>query len=256
MLERFLEIKSAISKALIDIKEEQMMVNVEFETVTTIVKGLKPVKIGLEKLCSQNATLLTAEGVFSFVIGKLNEQNSEFAKNMKYSLIQRMNERRNVNLIGLMQYLNFGRKYEAAAVTGDISRLPGKNCLVRQAQMIGIRLFCEEEESIYNSSHSEEESIKILKETPLTLDEKLEKIIYSKTKVLYCTTKKRTSFNKIIKQEMQLFDSTENLSLNIIKLCGALKTIPPTSVEAERAFSAAGLFVTKLRTRLSDKSIN
>ncbi|GFV87178.1 uncharacterized protein TNCV_5113961 [Trichonephila clavipes] len=103
MLERFLEIKSAISKVLIDIKEEQMMVNVDFETVTTIVKGLKPVKIGLEKLCSQNATLLTAEGVFSFVIGELNEQSSEFAKNMKYSLIQRINEKRNVNLIGLMQ---------------------------------------------------------------------------------------------------------------------------------------------------------
>ncbi|GFS89091.1 uncharacterized protein TNCV_1258471 [Trichonephila clavipes] len=256
MLERFLEIKSAISKALIDIKEEQMMVNVEFETVTTIVKGLKPVKIGLEKLCSRNATLLTAESVFFFVIGELNEQNSEFAKNMKYSLIQRINERRNVNLIGLMQYLNFGRKYEAAAITGDISRLPGKNCLVRQAQMIGRRLFCEEEESISNSSHSEEESIEILKEKPLTLDEKLEKAIYSKTKVLYCSTKKSTSFNKIMKQEMQLFDSTENPSSNIIKLCDALKTIPPTSVEAERAFSAAGLFITKLRTRLSDKSIN
>ncbi|GFU89360.1 uncharacterized protein TNCV_1783421 [Trichonephila clavipes] len=48
MLERFLGIKSVISKALIDIKEEQMMVNVEFETVTTIVKGLKSVKIGLK----------------------------------------------------------------------------------------------------------------------------------------------------------------------------------------------------------------
>ncbi|GFU33659.1 uncharacterized protein TNCV_2830341 [Trichonephila clavipes] len=68
MLERFLEIKSAISKALIDVKEEQKMVNVEFETVTTIVKVLKPVKIGLEKLCSRNATLLTAKEVFSFVI--------------------------------------------------------------------------------------------------------------------------------------------------------------------------------------------
>ncbi|GFX26589.1 uncharacterized protein TNCV_4536011 [Trichonephila clavipes] len=70
MLERFLEIKSAILKALIDIKEEQMITNVEFETVTTIVTGLKPVEIGLEKLCSRNATLLTAEGVFSFVIGE------------------------------------------------------------------------------------------------------------------------------------------------------------------------------------------
>ncbi|GFV66708.1 uncharacterized protein TNCV_3319381 [Trichonephila clavipes] len=116
--------------------------------------------------------------------------------------------------------------------------------------MIGTRLFCEEE-SISNSSHSEE-SIEILKEKPLTLDEKLEKAIYSKTKVLYCSTKKSTSFNKIMKQEMQ-FDSTENPSPNIIKLCDDLKTIHPTSAEAERAFSAAGLFVTKLRTRLSDK---
>ncbi|GFT33120.1 hypothetical protein TNCV_1264811 [Trichonephila clavipes] len=56
-----------------------------------------------------------------------------------------------------------------------------------------------------------------------------------------------------MKQEMQLFDTTEIPSPNIIKLCDALKTIPPTSVEAERAFFSAGLFETKLRTRLSDK---
>ncbi|GFU68380.1 hypothetical protein TNCV_3077681 [Trichonephila clavipes] len=49
--------------------------------------------------------------------------------------MQRINDRRNFNLIGSVQYLNFGRKYEAAAVTLDISRLPDKNCLVRQAQM-------------------------------------------------------------------------------------------------------------------------
>ncbi|GFV56291.1 transposable element Tcb2 transposase [Trichonephila clavipes] len=62
-----------------------------------------------------------------------------------------------------MQYLSFERKYEAAAVTVDISRLPSRSCLVTQAQMIGARLFCKEEESISNSSHSEE-SMEILKE--------------------------------------------------------------------------------------------
>ncbi|GFS89571.1 hypothetical protein TNCV_1810581 [Trichonephila clavipes] len=35
-----------------------------------------------------------------------------------------------------------------------------------------------------------------------------------------------------------------------IHLGEVLKTIPVKSVEAERAFSAAGLFVTKLETRL------
>ncbi|GFX51645.1 hypothetical protein TNCV_5013481 [Trichonephila clavipes] len=71
-----------------------------------------------------------------------------------------------------MQYLNIGRKYEAATVTVDISRLPGKNSFVRQAQMrekeLGTRLFCKEEEPICNSRHSEEESMVILKEKPLS----------------------------------------------------------------------------------------
>ncbi|GFW71581.1 hypothetical protein TNCV_2310161 [Trichonephila clavipes] len=35
-----------------------------------------------------------------------------------------------------MQYLNFGRKYKAAAATADISRLPGKNCLPTANQTI------------------------------------------------------------------------------------------------------------------------
>ncbi|GFW57741.1 uncharacterized protein TNCV_2926601 [Trichonephila clavipes] len=148
-----------------------MMANVEFETVSSIVAGLNAVKIGIEKLCSRNRALLTAEGAFSSVIGELNEQNSELGKDMKNSVIQRINEKRNVNLIGLMQYLNFRRKYKSAAVTIDISRLP------------------------------EEESMEILKEILLTLDKILEKEIYSKTKVLYCSTKKNTIFNKITKRD-------------------------------------------------------
>ena len=40
------------------------------------------------------------------------------------------------------------------------------------------------------------------------------------------------------------------------KVFWAIKTLPPTSVEAERAFSAAGMFVTKLRSRLSEKTID
>ena len=40
------------------------------------------------------------------------------------------------------------------------------------------------------------------------------------------------------------------------KLYNALLIVPPTSVEAERAFSACGLFVTKFRSQLSDESID
>jgi hypothetical protein len=40
------------------------------------------------------------------------------------------------------------------------------------------------------------------------------------------------------------------------KLFKALKTFPPTSIEAERAFSSAGIFITKLRNRLSQTTID
>ena len=53
-----------------------------------------------------------------------------------------------------------------------------------------------------------------------------------------------------------IFEATGEMTMTIKRLFDALKSIPPTSIEAERAFSAVGLFITKLRTRLTDKSIN
>ena len=40
------------------------------------------------------------------------------------------------------------------------------------------------------------------------------------------------------------------------ELSRSLLTVPPTSVKAERTFSASGLFLTKLRCRLSDASLD
>ena len=55
---------------------------------------------------------------------------------------------------------------------------------------------------------------------------------------------------------MALFEANGNKSKYLNLVDRTSRTIPPTSVEAERAFSAAGFFVTKLRARLSKKSID
>ena len=59
-----------------------------------------------------------------------------------------------------------------------------------------------------------------------------------------------------IKREMAIFENTFQRPALLEKIHRAVLTVPPTSVEAERAFSAAGLFVTKIRPRLSDKAID
>jgi len=61
--------------------------------------------------------------------------------------------------------------------------------------------------------------------------------------------------SQIVKKEMNLSEATKKRSNNLEKLFHALTTINPKSVEPESAFSATGLFVTKLRNRLNDESV-
>ena len=59
-----------------------------------------------------------------------------------------------------------------------------------------------------------------------------------------------------VKHEMAIFESTGERPACLQKIFRAIKTLPPKSVEAERAFSSAGLFITKIRSQLSDRSID
>ena len=61
---------------------------------------------------------------------------------------------------------------------------------------------------------------------------------------------------KCIKQEMAVFENLGERPKTLEMLFKALMTISASSVESERAFSAAGLFVSKLRTSLSDNSVD
>ncbi|KAL1234446.1 Nonribosomal peptide synthase dtpA [Trichinella spiralis] len=61
---------------------------------------------------------------------------------------------------------------------------------------------------------------------------------------------------KIIKNEMAVFEAVGQRPKTLQKLYDALITAPPTSCETERSFSAAGLFVTKLRLSLKDETID
>ena len=61
---------------------------------------------------------------------------------------------------------------------------------------------------------------------------------------------------QFINKEMQLFEATKKRPKSLENLYRSLLTIRPTSVEAERAFSAMGLFATKIRNRLNEGTLN
>ena len=59
-----------------------------------------------------------------------------------------------------------------------------------------------------------------------------------------------------VKTEMQLYCSSGSRGRCLERAYNYLMSIPVTSVEAERAFSAAGVLCSKMRFRLSDDSID
>ena len=61
---------------------------------------------------------------------------------------------------------------------------------------------------------------------------------------------------KWLKSEFTLFRNSGQRTENLQKLYNAILSIKPTSTDAERVFSVCTNFCTKLRSRLSDKSLN
>ena len=59
-----------------------------------------------------------------------------------------------------------------------------------------------------------------------------------------------------LRKEMSLYEATHSLTPNLKMLLDALIKIRPTSTQNERNFSTSGIFVTKQRSRLSDRAIN
>ena len=62
--------------------------------------------------------------------------------------------------------------------------------------------------------------------------------------------------SRVVQKEMMLYEITKRRPNNLEKLYAALKTIKSTSVEAERAFSALGYFVSKFRNCLNNDIID
>ena len=67
------------------------MNNVEFETLIAVV-WLEASKNKPRKITQSKFNFIGFEGKFVFVIGKLDQQNSEFAKYMKRYLVQRIRD--------------------------------------------------------------------------------------------------------------------------------------------------------------------
>ena len=90
----------------------------------------------------------------------------------------------------------------------------------------------------------------------MTLSEEFVSFLESENHECEVISAQEESRSQTVEKEMSLFEATKKRPENLEKLYHALLTIKPTSVEPEKAFSAIGLFITKLKNRLNGESLD
>ena len=91
-----------------------------------------------------------------------------------------------------------------------------------------------------------------------SMSEKLDEFLASSSKPSVNPPLDKKDISAVVKHEMNIFEQTKVLPKNgfLTILYNALLTIPPTSVESERAFSIFGYFCNKVRSSLKPATIN
>ena len=258
MLERFVLLKDCIQKSLIDIGNPAVINDNEFQIMQDIIQCLEPVKLTVEAICRKDANLCTADVSFEFLFNELDKLNTLLSKDFQKALKNRIKERRTImsDVISYLQNPNTchrGHFFETvnseaiAQFVKNISEKFKKNILDLES----------------DSDTDEDMPLSEIRKKPtevLTLKQKLQEAISSViTKPNWqksANIKRRLTTLEVIKNEMVLYEQGGLRGLYLEQCYKYLLTIPPTSVEAERAFSSAVAFATKVRSRLSDASLD
>ena len=112
--------------------------------MNTITISQQPIKVGIERLRRSNATLLDAEGVLIFILDDSGEKIIFFAYKLHQSVQQRIEERRNINLVGLLKFLNNPFSYNHELNVNSKLILLSKYALKATAKKYFTRLYIED----------------------------------------------------------------------------------------------------------------
>lgn len=206
--------------------------SVNFIALQSLLNAMQPIKLAVERLSREDATLLSAEIILDFMFNKLSEIKSEVSDKLFENLKFRIEERMNMNVMSLLKSLK------------DPSVTPSKATLTFAGNLVS-RLF---------GVNDENEVIQLPQIIPenvnLSLQDELNMLLQKEESTILIG-----SDFKWLKSESTLFKNTGQRTENLQKLYNAIQSIKPTSTDVERVFSVCTNFCTKIRSRLSDKSL-
>jgi len=265
MLSRFLQLHGPIQKALIDLGKACLINDGDFTVLQEMVSCLEPLKLCMSALCRRDTNLLSGEAALNFCLIELQKQNSELARTVAEVLGTRIQQRRKQHA-GVLQYLHSNTAWQTAT---EGFAIPSNDTIRKFIHKLITRLETPKNETSSASDSSANATPAPAGSTPesettddeCTLQHKLELAMReSVVAATQCHSSASKDADKkldsSIKAEMAIFSSSGRRGRCLEQAYNYLLSIPPTSVEAERAFSATGVLCTKLRSRLDDRTLD
>lgn len=195
--------------------------------------------------------MLEGELIIKTLVQEASKNISKIAKNFHDTLVRKLNDRRNVVITSLSQYL-LNREFLSKS---SVDLYPLELSTKKAAQQLGTkilkRLFKEEAEQTIGSDVENIDRVNKTASFGETLKQQID------NQWANANQKDRPSFDiNGIQKDLRYFEQHEVRSPLIDKLFFALCSAQPTSTQAERNFSLASTFVSKLRTSLTDKNVD
>ena len=257
MLARCLEMKYCILFAQIELKINPLLSEDDFDKIKQICDVLEPTKKTVELLCRRDANLIKTDAALLFLLDHLQEMQTSVSVDLYTNLVSEIQARRTIASDAL-KYLHCGN-IKSKIFQHLRIHTPSK----RQAITFIISLASkftddlvefmdeQEDEDIRDEEPAKKAKLDFSKAINLAFNESMQ----SKP-----ADGQETNVSKHdeIATEVQLFEMNGKLHRgpNLEFVYKSLLSVTPTSVESERAFSAAGYLCNKFRSRLSDENLN
>jgi hypothetical protein len=220
---------------LIEIGAENLIKSVNLNLIKEVVLALKPIQVTLNAMSEKKLQLLLQILPLISCL-KISAQDTQISQALLTNLQYYVKSKVNIQLVELISTLN------------NLQQTPSKSTLDFATNLMK-RLFAL---TVEQNIEEIEDSSADLENGFGSLEEELQnRLIASHSRSFF-----QSERYKKLKQEFALSKSNGCLTENLKLLQNALNTIKPSSIDSERCFSIANNFCTKLRTRLSDKSLS
>ena len=224
----------------------------QFDILEALMAALMPVEILTTMLCGEQVTVLDAESYFLSTFSELEKLQTSIADKMLEILKRRYASRRNKELVSVMQFLSTPLAYNHVA--NDLLPLDKVRDNIKEAYK---KLFPEEErveeaatQPVEANEGPSDRERNASEQERMAKRFKMDQL----NRTMEGTTKDSSTFT--LDDEITVLANSGDLRPRLKLLLQALKSIPATSTDCERAFSVASNLLTRVRNKLEDETLD